>query len=95
MRSAFRFQKEREETNQTDGNKKNLAIFEDEKPSREWQIHFLKKRTEDPEGSPLSFSCPHNIYCEQVFRVFSDSTRVHTINTKDAEDRSSGRKTIL
>ena len=44
MRSVFRFQKEREETNQTDGNKKNLAIFEDEKPSIERQIHVFKEK---------------------------------------------------
>jgi len=41
---VFRFQKEREETNQTDGNKKNLAIFEDEKPSIEWQIHVFEEK---------------------------------------------------
>ena len=52
----------REGRNKPNGRQqKNLAIFEDEKPSREWQIHFLKKRTEDPEGSPFSFLYPHNI----------------------------------
>tara|TARA_B100000902_G_scaffold296537_1_gene283541 strand:- start:99 stop:308 length:210 start_codon:yes stop_codon:yes gene_type:complete len=52
----------REGRNKPNGRQqKNLAIFEDEKPSREWQIHFLKKRTEDPEGSPTSFLYPHNI----------------------------------
>ena len=46
-------------------------------------IEFLKKRTEDPEGSPLSFLYPHNIRYKQVFRVFGGSTKVHTIKPKD------------